>query len=64
VLKEVPPNSTVVGIPGEIVKGNKHKYDEIDQIDLPNPVMGEINALKEKLIKIEHNIDENIEYRI
>jgi serine O-acetyltransferase len=64
VLKEVPESSTVVGIPGEIVKGNKHKYGELDQIDLPNPVMGEINALKEKLIKIEHGMDESIEYKI
>jgi len=41
VLKDVPPNSTVVGVPGRIIIRN-----DVDQIHLPDPVMNDINELK------------------
>ena len=59
VLKEVPPNSTVVGIPGKVViqDGVKIKKD-LNHSDLPDPINDrlkhlekEIKVLKEELAK-------------
>ncbi len=48
VLKEVPPNCTVVGVPGRIVKrGNiKVPRSDMDQVHLPDPVMEDITLLQ------------------
>lgn len=48
VLEEVPPNSTVVGVPGRVVKRNNVSLpsDTLDQIDLPDPVQEDITGLK------------------
>ena len=48
VLKEVPPNSTVVGVPGRVVKLNGVRVDDLDQT-LPDPIMDEINKLNSKI---------------
>lgn len=47
VLAEVPPNSTVVGVPGRVVKRNDQALpqEELDQIHLPDPVKEDLNAL-------------------
>ena len=48
VLEEVPPNSTVVGVPGRVVKRNNRllPQDELDQINLPDPVREDIMVLQ------------------
>lgn len=48
VLTEVPPNSTVVGVPGRVVKRDNVRVprEDMDQVHLPDPVMNEINTLK------------------
>ena len=48
VLEEVPPNCTVVGVPGRIVKrGNiKVPRSDMDQVHLPDPVMEDITVLQ------------------
>ncbi len=48
VLSEVPPNSTVVGVPGRVVKMNDVKIprSDMDQVHLPDPVLNDINSLK------------------
>lgn len=48
VLEEVPPNSTVVGVPGRVVKRDDEKmpYTELDQVHLPDPVKQDLNMLK------------------
>jgi serine O-acetyltransferase len=43
VLREVPENATVVGVPGRIVKICNEK---LDQIHTPDPISLEIDALK------------------
>jgi serine O-acetyltransferase len=53
VLEEVPPNCTVVGIPGHIVRSNQHRSEEMDQIDLPDPVHREIADLKSRIEELE-----------
>ncbi len=53
VLGEVPPNSTVVGIPGKVVKRGEKKVkpkDTLDQVHLPDPVKMEMCRL---LLRIE-----------
>ena len=54
VLKEVPPNCTVVGIPGTIVKRNgKSTTQDMDQVDLPDPVAVEIECLRKRVMELE-----------
>ena len=50
VLSEVPPNSTVVGVPGRVVKrGNQPiPRETMDQVHLPDPVREEISALQKE----------------
>ncbi len=59
VLNEVPPNSTVVGVPGRVVKRGKKSVPQMDmnQVDLPNPMLEDIQRLQkvneELLARIE-----------
>lgn len=63
VLREVPPNSTAVGVPARIIKLNGErvgKCPDLDQIHMPDPVaqeicrlQREIDDLKEKLNKFQ-----------
>ena len=48
VLHEVPANSTVVGVPGRVVKRNDINLpqSELNQVDLPDPVREDISALQ------------------
>lgn len=48
VLEQVPPNSTVVGVPGRVVKRNNVSLpqDELDQIHLPDPIKEELASLR------------------
>ena len=50
VLEEVPPNCTVVGVPGRIVKRDDKKVlrSEMDQINLPDPVLSDIRELQKE----------------
>ena len=49
VLEEVPSNSTVVGVPGRVVKRNNISLpqEELDQVHLPDPVKEELDSLRE-----------------
>ncbi len=51
VLDEVPPNSTVVGVPGHVVKRDNIRIpsDDLDQVHLPDPVRNEIQALQQQV---------------
>ena len=65
--EEVPPNCTVVGVPGRIVKRENRKVprSDMDQIHLPDPVLEDIRtlqkeneALKSKLQRMEYQLQE------
>ncbi len=58
VLEEVPPNSTVVGVPGRVVKRNNENLpqDELDQVHLPDPVKEELINLRESNRLLEERI--------
>ncbi len=65
VLEEVPPNSTVVGVPGRVVKRNNQSVprEDMNQIDLPNPVLEDIQRLQynnEELQKRIKDLEEEL----
>lgn len=47
VLSEVPPNSTVVGVPGRVVKriNPNRPQDEMDQVHFPDPIKEDLSML-------------------
>ena len=58
-LKEVPANATVVGVPGRVVRIKGERVDDLDQ-NLPDPVKeeimrlsGEVERLKAELCECE-----------
>ena len=48
VIKPVPPNSTVVGVPGRVVKRDNVRIpaSDLDQVNLPDPVLNDLEKLK------------------
>lgn len=57
VLEEVPPNSTVVGIPAKVVRQNGEKVRApLDQIHIPDPVQQEIDRLENQIKSLEEDI--------
>ncbi len=50
VLSEIPPNSTVVGVPGRVVKRDNIKMprDDMDQVHLPDPVLNDLSRLQQE----------------
>lgn len=59
VLMEVPPNSTVVGVPGRVVKRDNIKVpcEEMDQIHLPDPVKNDLERLQKENQSLRQDID-------
>jgi len=59
VLKDIPDDSTVVGIPGEIVK---HKgvsiKNELQHDDLPDPISDELTKLRKEIAELKKQIAE------
>lgn len=54
VIKDVPPNSTVVGVPGRITKQDGKKIDiKMDHIHILDPILQDIEELKKRLEKLE-----------
>ena len=58
VLKEIPPNYTVVGIPGTIVKRNGQSTQDLNQVDMPDPVATEIECLRRRIVTLENRLRE------
>jgi serine O-acetyltransferase len=63
VLKEVPPNCTVVGVPGRVVIKDNIKVDEnekstadLDQVKLPDPIAQELECLRKRIVKLEEEL--------
>lgn len=56
VIKDVPPNSTVVGVPGRITKQEGKKIDiSLDHIHILDPIMQNIEELEKRIEKLEEN---------
>jgi serine O-acetyltransferase len=55
VIKDVPPNSTVVGVPGRITKQDGKKIDvSLDHIHTLDPIMQTIEELQKRIDKLEN----------
>ena len=54
VLKPVPENCTVVGVPGRIVKQDGKRVDSLNQVELPDPVLEELRRINARLTQIEN----------
>ena len=53
VLDEIPPNSTAVGVPAQIVRRDGIRVDNLDQIHVPDPVKQEISNLQKQIDELK-----------
>ena len=62
VLKDIPENSTAVGIPARVVRVAGQKIDyvkEVDHVhDVPDPITSDLAALREELARLKHRESE------
>lgn len=58
VVKDVEPNSTVVGVPGSVVRIDGERVDDLDQIHIPDPVMTAIIENQRKIEELEKILKE------
>lgn len=58
VLEEVPPNCTVVGVPGRVVKRENMKVprETMDQCHLPDPVLDDIKVLQHENTELTNRV--------
>lgn len=57
VLAEVPPNSTVVGVPARVVRQDGKRV-ALDQIHIPDPVKQKMDALESRILELEMKLKE------
>jgi serine O-acetyltransferase len=53
VIREVPPNSTVVGVPGRVVKRDGVRVDRLNHGDLPDPVVEYFRHLQRQIDELK-----------
>lgn len=54
VIKDVPPNSTVIGVPGRITKQDGRKIElSLDHIHILDPLVGSIENLEKRVKNLE-----------
>ncbi|MNG01951.1 Serine acetyltransferase [compost metagenome] len=59
VLRAVPENSTVVGIPGRIVRRNGERVgDRLDHTNLPDPVVEMLRMMQKEITDLRHEVRE------
>lgn len=60
VLEEVPPNSTVVGVPAKVVRQNGKKVarQPLDQIHISDPVQQEIDRLEAQITALTMEVEQ------
>jgi serine O-acetyltransferase len=59
VLKSVPPNSTVIGIPARIIKSEGERVPDatMDHTNLPDPIADRFSALEQELIGLRKKLE-------
>jgi serine O-acetyltransferase len=58
VLNEVPDNSTVVGIPGKIVKRNGVRVDRLDHSNNTDPLMDLFKQMQQQIDALKQQVEE------
>ncbi|MBB3132083.1 serine O-acetyltransferase [Paenibacillus rhizosphaerae] len=56
VLKEVPANSTVVGIPGRIVKQDGRRVDRLSH-QLPDPIVDSLRSMQQEIEQLRGELE-------
>ena len=56
VLHEIPDNSTAVGTPARVIKRDGKRIDNLDQINIPDPVQQEIDRLTKRIAALENEL--------
>lgn len=64
VVKEVPPNSVVIGVPGRVIyrDGKKVSDMDFDWTNLPDPVAQAMQCLLDRMHELEKELEELKEY--
>jgi serine O-acetyltransferase len=59
VLKSVPPNSTVIGVPARIIKTEGERVPDatMDHINIPDPIADRFAALEQELIELRKKLE-------
>ncbi|NKB82322.1 MAG: serine O-acetyltransferase [Nitrospirales bacterium] len=59
VLRSVPSNSTVIGIPGRIIKsvGVRMPEEAMDHINIPDPIAERFDAMEQELIELRKKVE-------
>lgn len=57
VLREVPPDSTVVGNPGRVVMQNGHKVEQLDHIHMPDPIANMFDQMQRQIDKLTRRVE-------
>lgn len=53
VLSDIPANSTAVGVPAKVVRRDGMRVDDLDQVNIPDPVAQEISRLENEIEKLK-----------
>ncbi len=63
VLKNVPPNSTVIGVPARVIKTQGERLPDVtmDQVNLPDPISDRFFALEQELIELRKRLENSDE---
>lgn len=64
VLKNVPANSTVIGVPARVIKSQGERLPDatMDQVDLPDPISDRFLALEQELIELRKKVENQDEH--
>ena len=58
-IKEIPENSTAVGMPAKVVRREGMRVEsDLDQIHIPDPVAQEIKRLEDRIAELEKQLGE------
>ena len=58
VVKDVPPNCTVVGIPGRVVIRDGRRVDPLDHSNLPDPISEALAFMQSELERLSRRVTE------
>lgn len=59
VIREVPPNSTVVGVPGRVVVQDGVRVQaDLDQINLTDPVQEMFRAMQKEILELKNEVEQ------
>jgi serine O-acetyltransferase len=59
VLKSIPPNSTVIGVPARVIKAEGERVPEatMDHTNIPDPIIDRFEVLERELIELRKRLE-------